>query len=98
MSGAGSTVKTVRVAIEGHVQGVGFRAWVERAAAAHALDGWVRNRRDGSVEAVLSGPAAAVDAMVASCRRGPPAATVARVAVREEPAAPPRGFQVMPTV
>jgi acylphosphatase len=64
------------VTIKGRVQGVGYRAWVEHRARAHALEGWVRNRRDGSVEALFGGPAEAVADMVASCRRGPSTARV----------------------
>ena len=60
----------------GRVQGVGYRAFVEDAAARRGLHGWVRNRRDGSVEAVFSGAAAAVDAMIEACRKGPPSARV----------------------
>ena len=89
---------TVRVRIEGRVQGVGFRAWVELRAARHGLDGWVRNRRDGGVEAVFAGPAGAVDAMVAECHHGPRASTVAMVRVLDETAAVSQGFTVGPTV
>ncbi|HXD45159.1 MAG TPA: acylphosphatase [Pseudolabrys sp.] len=64
------------VSIRGRVQGVGYRAFVEREALAAGLEGWVRNRPDGSVEALFSGPAAVVDKMIASCRRGPYAARV----------------------
>ncbi|HEV8014671.1 MAG TPA: acylphosphatase [Stellaceae bacterium] len=67
----------MRVEIIGEVQGVGFRAFVTRAARARGLRGWVRNRRDGSVEALLIGDEAAVVAVVAQCRRGPPMARVA---------------------
>ena len=73
-----------QVTITGRVQGVGYRAWVEHRAVAHDLKGWVRNRRDGSVEALFAGPAEVVSAMVASCRRGPSSARVDDV--REEPA------------
>lgn len=59
------------VSIRGLVQGVGFRAFVERHALRHGLEGWVRNRRDGSVEAVFAGARDAVDAMIAECRIGP---------------------------
>jgi acylphosphatase len=69
----------VRVTVRGRVQGVGYRAWVEYRAMMHDLEGWVRNRRDGSVEALFSGPAQAVADMVASCRNGPSAARVTGV-------------------
>jgi acylphosphatase len=59
------------VIVHGRVQGVGFRAFVEGEALARGLAGWVRNRRDGSVEAVFMGEAATVAAMVEACRRGP---------------------------
>ena len=60
-----------RVVISGRVQGVGFRAYVEYAALRHGVHGWVRNRRDGSVEAVFSGAPEAVAAVIAACRHGP---------------------------
>jgi acylphosphatase len=75
-----------RVSIRGRVQGVGYRYWTRRSATARGLEGWVRNRSDGSVEAVFSGPEQAVAEMIALCRRGPDAARVESVA--EEPAAP----------
>jgi acylphosphatase len=75
-----------QVTIRGRVQGVGYRAWVEHRALAHDLEGWVRNRRDGSVEALFAGPAEVVTDMVARCRRGPPSSRVD--AVTEEPANP----------
>ena len=59
------------VTIRGRVQGVGFRAWTELTALERGLEGWVRNRRDGSVEALFVGSADAVAAMVAACRHGP---------------------------
>jgi acylphosphatase len=68
-----------RVLIQGVVQGVGYRAWVEREANARDLEGWVRNRRDGSVEALFAGPVAVVTEMIALCRRGPRMAKVAAV-------------------
>jgi acylphosphatase len=71
------------VAIRGRVQGVGYRAWVEHRARAHGLEGWVRNRADGSVEAVFAGPADVVAKMIALCRHGPSSSRVD--AVTEEP-------------
>ena len=68
---------TIRqVTIRGRVQGVGYRAWVEYEAVARGLEGWVRNRRDGSVEAVFVGPEDVVTGMIAACRRGPSSAHV----------------------
>jgi acylphosphatase len=87
----------VRVRIEGRVQGVGFRYFVERAAAELGLAGFVRNRRDGTVEALLSGPCAAVADMLARCRRGPPAARVGAVTIIAEGEAEPTGFVVLPS-
>ena len=72
-----------QVTIRGRVQGVGYRYWVEQQAMAQALEGWVRNRRDGSVEALFAGPVEVVAEMIARCRRGPSAARVETVA--EEP-------------
>ena len=59
------------IIVHGRVQGVGFRAFVEVEALTRGVEGWVRNRRDGSVEAVFSGEADAVAAMIEACRRGP---------------------------
>lgn len=67
------------VVIRGRVQGVGYRAWVADEARERSLTGWVRNRRDGTVEAVFSGPEDAVAAMLAACRQGPPLARVEAV-------------------
>jgi acylphosphatase len=94
----------LHVTIRGRVQGVGYRAWVEHRARAGGLEGWVRNRRDGSVEAVFAGAAKAVAEMVALCRHGPASARVE--AVLDEPAdeeqfklrQPGEGFSVLPTV
>lgn len=62
--------------VRGRVQGVGYRAFVVAAAATHGVEGWVRNRRDGAVEAVIAGPSDAVALMIAACRRGPSMARV----------------------
>ena len=60
-------MRTVRVVVTGMVQGVGYRAWTEEQALALGLDGWVRNRRDGSVEAIVAG----ADGLVACCSGWP---------------------------
>src|SRR5260370_40427901 len=71
---------TIRqVTIRGRVQGVGYRAWVEHRARAHGLEGWGRNRRDGSVEALFAGPADVVAEIIALCRHGPSSARVEAV-------------------
>lgn len=75
--------KTVRVIVEGVVQGVGFRYWTERNARSLGLDGWVRNRRDGAVEAVFSGSADAVDEMVRRCHQGPRGAKVTQIRIED---------------
>jgi acylphosphatase len=66
--------------IRGRVQGVGYRAWVEREALRRGIEGYVRNRRDGSVEALFVGAPELVATMLAACRRGPPAAAVSDIA------------------
>ena len=71
------------VVVRGRVQGVGFRAWIEDFAERLELEGWVRNRRDGSVEAVFSGPEQAVTAAIEACRSGPRGARVDAVDVEE---------------
>jgi acylphosphatase len=73
-----------RIRIHGLVQGVGFRYAMHREAVRLGLAGWVRNRRDGTVEAVVAGPASAVDLIVAWAHRGPPSARVESVTVSIE--------------
>ena len=75
--------RTVSVVIEGRVQGVFYRAWARTEALALGLSGSVRNRSDGCVEAVFSGPAGPVDRMIALCRAGPPGAHVSDISVTE---------------
>ena len=85
--------RSVLVRISGRVQGVGYRDWTQRKATELGLSGWVRNLASGEVEAVFSGPAEAVDAMLAACRRGPQFARVDDVKIAEtEPAG--GGFSV----
>ena len=71
------------VTIRGRVQGVGYRAWAEVAAHELGVEGWVRNRRDGSVEAVLAGSEEVVLTMIELCRDGPPGANVTAIDQRE---------------
>jgi acylphosphatase len=93
-----AAASAVRVVVSGRVQGVWFRAWTVETATGLGLAGWVRNRADGSVEALFAGPADAVETMIARCHDGPPAAQVD--AVRATPADPPdeAGFRQLPTV
>jgi acylphosphatase len=77
--------RAVALRIEGKVQGVWYRGWAVGEAGRRGLRGWVRNRNDGSVEALLIGDDARVAEMIEACRRGPPAARVS--AVIERPAA-----------
>jgi acylphosphatase len=72
-----------RLRIRGMVHGVGYRVWVEREALALGLRGWVRNRRDGSVEVVAGGPPQGVASLIERCRIGPPLARVEAVEVEE---------------
>jgi acylphosphatase len=74
---------TVHIIIRGRVQGVGFRAWTEVTALERGLGGWVRNRRDGALEALFAGPEEIVLTMVEACRQGPPGAHVDAVDQRD---------------
>lgn len=87
----------VRLRIEGRVQGVWYRGWTVEQAVRRGLDGWVRNRADGSVEALLAGPAADVAAMTEDCRQGPPAARVRNVTATPDADPGPIGFAQHPT-
>jgi acylphosphatase len=80
-------VNAKRVVIAGRVQGVGFRAWMAHKAAELGISGWVRNRGDGKVEALIAGDVASVEEMSRLCRRGPRMAEVSSIA--EELADPP---------
>lgn len=88
---------TVRVVVSGRVQGVWFRAWTEQEARALGLDGWVRNRRDGTVEAVLSGDEAVVETMIKALWEGPPLAQVTAIDRFEHSETIRRGFEVKST-
>jgi acylphosphatase len=84
----------VHVIVRGRVQGVSFRAWTARHAEGRGIDGWIRNREDGSVEAVLAGPPDAVRQVVDACRVGPPTALVTDVITLPHPDEPALGFRV----
>jgi acylphosphatase len=99
-----SSAQSIRhVVIRGMVQRVGFRAWTEYTAVEHGLEGWVRNRRDGSVEAVFAGPSDKVAIMIRACQVGPRGARVTAVDQREGTPDdlalrhPDAGFSVLPT-
>jgi acylphosphatase len=94
-----TTMKTtVRIRVEGRVQGVGYRAFVELNAAQLNIDGWVRNRRDGSVEALFQGDPKSVTKMIERCRRGPSGALVTKFELTDEIVDVMRGFLVSPTI
>ena len=90
--------KAERVQIFGRVQGVWFRGWTVDQATRRGLSGWVRNRRDGWVEALFVGPAESVDDMVRACREGPPAARVDDVHRARAQGLAETGFVQKPTV
>ena len=83
-----------RVVVHGFVQGVWFRDSCRRVATDEGVAGWVRNRPDGTVEAVFEGPLDAVARCVSWCRMGPPRAEVTGIDVAEEPAEGIAGFSV----
>lgn len=83
---------TKRVRVHGHVQGVWFRDWTNREAKTLGIDGWVRNRRDGTVEALIAGEADAVDKMIERLREGPPSARIDRLVIEDSDEIPAPGF------
>jgi acylphosphatase len=92
-----SAAETLRLRITGKVQGVGYRLWATRTAASLGLRGWVRNRRDGSVEALVTGRPENVAAMVDAAHKGPPGARVAEVTATPEDEDGSVGFTALPT-
>ena len=87
---------TRHLAISGRVQGVGYRFYMQRKARELGLTGWVRNRHDGSVEAMIQGSADGVEAMTAWARRGPPSAAVTDVQIADG-SGDYAGFEARPT-
>jgi acylphosphatase len=91
-------MRSVRLRITGRVQGVGYRAWmIRQASASGGLRGWVRNRADGSVEALVIGDDDSVAAMIDACREGPFGARVVDVAISEAADDGSPGFTPRPT-
>jgi acylphosphatase len=88
----------VSLRIEGRVQGVGFRWWVVEQAIALGLDGWVRNRRDGTVEVLAIGEPPALDRLAEACRGGPPGAVVRAVEVHSAGDDGSAGFEQRATI
>lgn len=87
----------VHAYIEGRVQGVWFRGWTQQQAVKLGLSGWVRNLRDGRVEAVFAGEPDKVDTMLALCRKGPPLARVDNITTNETDVPAAAGFETRPT-
>ena len=90
--------RSVQLRITGRVQGVGYRAWALQTASRLGLRGWVRNRRDDSVEALVIGEEAAVDRMIEACREGPFSARVTDIAVSDAGDDGSLGFTSKPTL
>ena len=90
-------IETVRLRITGQVQGVGYRLWMTRTAASLKLRGWVRNRTDGSVEALVTGEPKAVAAMIEAARKGPFGAHIRDVTVTPDEDDGSVGFVARPT-
>jgi acylphosphatase len=91
----------VHLTVRGRVQGVGFRAFVEDEALRRGLDGWVRNRRDGTVEAAVAGPPEEIDSWITALRQGPPGSRVDGMETKEadkSASGTGPGFSVLPTV
>ncbi len=85
-------ITSLKVRVEGAVQGVGFRDFLAMAAEADKLDGWVRNRADGSVEALVSGPTKAVENFVSAATHGPRGARVTSVDLLNSEPPAEKGF------
>lgn len=87
----------MRLLISGRVQGVGYRFWTQEEARRLGLDGWVRNRRDGTVELIAYGDEVALEALARACAAGPPSAEVTRVDRHHTDEPRPSGFTQRPT-
>jgi acylphosphatase len=88
----------LRLRIEGFVQAVGYRNFVIGEATRLGVDGWIRNRADGTVEVLVSGPNAPVETLVGLCMKGPPGATVRDVEMHKAEAPAEKGFRRRPSL
>ena len=93
-----SELTHLRLRIEGFVQAVGYRNFVIAEATRLGVDGWIRNRTDGTVEALLSGPNSVVETLVGLCMRGPPGSRVSNVEMHKAEAPPEKGFRRRPSI
>ncbi|HEY5237773.1 MAG TPA: acylphosphatase [Rhizomicrobium sp.] len=91
-------ITTLRLRIEGFVQGVSFRNFAIDEARKLGLDGWIRNRSDGTVEALVSGENAAVEKFVAACMKGRPGSRIANVELHKAEPPEEKGFHRRPSV
>jgi acylphosphatase len=98
MTDESDAITTLRLRIEGSVQGVGYREFVLAHARELEVDGWIRNRSDGTVEALVSAPNATAEKLIAFCIKGPPAARVANVDMHQAEPPAEKGFRRRPTL
>jgi acylphosphatase len=89
---------TLRLRIEGFVQAVGYRNFVIAEATRLGIDGWIRNRSDGTVEALVSGETKAVEAVIAACMRGPEGSRIKDVEMHKAEPPDEKGFRRRPSV
>jgi acylphosphatase len=89
--------KTLHLMIHGRVQGVGYRAWMAATARQLCITGWARNRREGTVEAIIHGEETELDDLIALCQSGPPAAQVEHIDIAISDITAPESFLTLPT-
>jgi len=89
--------RAVQLTVRGRVQGVGYRVWALETARSLGLDGWARNRRDGTVEILAIGPTDPIERLVKACQRGPPGAIVREVGQTPTLDDGSAGFDIRPT-
>lgn len=91
-------ITSLKLQVHGIVQGVGFRDFLSNSASAQKLDGWVRNRADGSVEALVCGPRKAVETFIAHATQGPPGAKISAVDLHDSAPPKEKGFNRRPSL